>query len=333
MTPYRGRFAPSPTGLLHLGGASTALCAWLAARAAGGAFLIRIEDLDRPRVVPGAAEAILDDLRWLGLDWDEGPDQGGSAGPYVQSERVHRYERALARLQRDGRTYLCDCSRAEIARIASAPHQGDEGPVYPGTCREAPLDRAFRRPPATRLRVPPGVISFVDRVHGEQQADVSAQTGDFVLRRGDGIFAYQLAVVVDDLEMEITEVVRGADLIGSTARQIAIASMLGGKPPSFAHAPLVLGADGSRLAKRAQGVTVRDHRVAGVSPGRLVALLAGVLGLRTDTETEVHPRDLIASFSWDRVPGEPVCVDAEALRIVDRPAGFSPACRDRAGSS
>src|SRR6185436_11191133 len=160
---YRGRFAPSPTGPLHLGLARTALLSWLRARAEGGAFVLRIEDIDTPRVVPGAAERMLEDLRWLGLDWDEGPDVGGPHAPYRQSERVERYEAALADLAVRGLTYLCDCSRAEIARVASAPHAGDEGPRYPGTCRAFGMrERTWKRPPAIRLAVPTGVVHVDD---------------------------------------------------------------------------------------------------------------------------------------------------------------------------
>jgi glutamyl-tRNA synthetase len=210
---YRGRFAPSPTGELHLGSAATAVVCAAAAMRAGGALVLRMEDLDTPRVVAGAAEAILDDLRWLGLRWDEGPDVGGPSAPYAQSKRAPLYEAALADLARRGLTYLCDCSRAEIARVASAPHAGEEGPRYPGTCRAHGMRaRAFKRSPAVRLAVPEGTITVHDRVLGPLSEDVARTTGDFVLRRGDGVFAYQLAVVADDLAMGITEVVRGADL-------------------------------------------------------------------------------------------------------------------------
>jgi glutamyl-tRNA synthetase len=313
---YRGRFAPSPTGELHLGGASTALCAWLAARAAGGAFVIRLEDIDTPRVVAGAAERILEDLRWLGLDWDEGPDVGGPFGPYVQSARTRLYAEALEKLTAAGHTYACDCSRAEIAGVASAPHPGEEGPAYRGTCRAlAGVERRLRRPAATRLAVPPAsVVDFEDRVHGPQRSDVARETGDFVLRRGDGLFAYQLAVVVDDAAMGITEVVRGADLLGSTARQILLARLLGLEPPRHAHAPLLLAPDGSRLAKRERGVAVRHHREAGQGPRRLVALLAGALGLCDAGEAALWPAELVERFRWDRVARTPVRIPEELMR-------------------
>ena len=298
----RGRFAPSPTGDLHIGSAATALVAWLSARAAGGPFILRVEDIDTPRVVAGAEARQRDDLRWLGLDWDEGPDLGGPHAPYRQSERSNHYEAALARLASDDLLYYCDCSRAEIARVASAPHLGDEGPRYPGTCRDLGLRaRSFKRPPAIRLRVPERTIVVEDALQGHLAQDVAAEVGDFVLKRGDGIYAYQLACVVDDLAMGITEVVRGADLLDSTARQLLLAALLGGTPPTFAHAPLVVAADGSRLAKRAGGVALRDHRDAGTPPGRVVRGLARLLGLQPG-ET---PSALLPGFDRRVMAGRP----------------------------
>ena len=289
----RGRFAPSPTGDLHLGGAFAALAAWLRVRALGGVFVLRVEDLDPPRVVPGAEGRILADLGWLGLDWDEGPDVGGAFGPYRQSERHDLYDAALLRLEEAGNLYPCTCSRTEIARIASAPHAGEGGPVYPGWCRD-PANRKAGRVPALRLRIPEGpeaVVSFVDGFEGPVTEDVAAAVGDFVLKRVDGLYAYQLAVVVDDLAMGITEVVRGADLLDSAARQILLARMLGGTPPAFAHVPLVLGPDGERLAKRHQsfvkGTTVAELRAAGLGAQEILGVLAKGLGLGQGTPLTV----------------------------------------------
>jgi glutamyl-tRNA synthetase len=227
-----------------------------------------MEDLDVGRVISGKAEAMLDDLRWLGMAWDE--------GPFLQSERTELYSSALDRLAARGLTYYCDCSRAEIARSASAPHPGEEGPRYPGTCRAGGMRaRAFRRPPAVRLAVPEGaVVEIDDEVLGPLREDVGAVTGDFVLRRGDGVFAYQLAVVVDDLAMGVTEVVRGGDLASSAPRQALLATLLDGRPPRYAHIPLLLGPDGARLAKRAPGMTLADQRARGRSGSDLLRALA-----------------------------------------------------------
>ncbi len=280
----RGRYAPSPSGDLHLGNLRTALLAWLFARCAGGRFVLRVEDLDRPRVRPGATERMLDDLRWLGIDWDEGPDVGGPYAPYMQSERQALYIASLQRLQETGLVYPCYCSRAEIARAASAPHE-DEGPRYPGTCRHLSerqrreLEAAGRRP-SLRFRVDDErVITFHDLLAGEQQQHVQKAVGDFIVRRADGIFAYQFAVVVDDALMHITQVVRGADLLASTARQILLYEMLGFPVPIFAHVPLVLDCEGKRLSKRLQSEGLEPLRAAGATPERVVGRLAASCGL------------------------------------------------------
>jgi glutamyl-tRNA synthetase len=282
---------------------AAALVAYLSARAAGGRLVLRVEDLDGPRVVPGAEARQLDDLRWLGLDWDEGPDVGGPHAPYRQSERTAAYEASLARLAAGGLVYPCDCSRAEIARIASAPHPGEEGPRYPGTCRNrAAAARAWRRPPALRLRVPDRDVVVEDALQGTVRQNVADAVGDFVLRRGDGVWAYQLAVVVDDIAMEVTEVVRGADLVGSAPRQVLLAELLGAPPPRFAHVPLVVAEDGTRLAKRAAGVALRDHRAAGADPCALVGRLAHALGL-VDAPDATTPAALVAGFARERLAG------------------------------
>lgn len=305
----RGRFAPSPTGELHLGNARTALFAWLWARSERGGFTLRIEDLDRPRVRPGLAEKQLEELRWLGLDWDEGPDAGGSRGPYLQSERALIYQAALARL--GDQVYDCFCSRAEIAASASAPNgpEGD-GPRYPGLC--AKLNQAQRserrrtRPPALRLRVPPGEIQFHDEIQGDQSIDPQAQVGDFVLRRADGIHSYQLAVAVDDAAMGVTQVLRGADLLSSTARQIVLHRMLGNRLPRWAHAPLLLGASGERLAKRDRAASLSALRARGADPRRLVAELARSLALGMGRAAPCTPRDLLPGFRLGDLPREPL---------------------------
>jgi glutamyl-tRNA synthetase len=309
---YRGRFAPSPTGELHLGSAATAIFCEAAARRAGGRLILRVEDLDRDRVIAGGREAMLRDLRWLGVTWDEGPDVGGPAAPYDQSQRVLLYDHALAYLEAKGLTYLCDCSRAEIARAASAPHAGEEGPRYPGTCRpHGHRSRAFRRAPAVRLAVPSGgegMAEATDLVLGKLVEDVFETTGDFVLRRGDGTAAYQLAVVVDDLAMGVTDVVRGADLASSAPRQALLARLLGGTPPRFAHIPLLLGEGGVRLAKRARGVTIREQRELGRDPRELVRAIARAYG--HDLSSSGDPIEALAgSLSFPRLAGRIVTLD------------------------
>jgi glutamyl-tRNA synthetase len=240
--------------------------------------VVRIEDIDTPRVVRGSAARITEDLTWLGLDWD---------GPLVvQSERHALYEAALAKLEAAGLTYLCDCSRKEIALAASAPHSapaGSEESIYPGTCRDKPQDRSFKRSPAIRLRVPegePGRITFEDLAKGRIEDDVAANAGDFVLRRGDGVFAYQLVVAIDDAEAGITHVVRADDLLASTGRQLLLLRLLGyAHAPAYVHIPLVVAPDGERLAKRAGSVTIRHLAERGLTAKTLVTALARGLGL------------------------------------------------------
>jgi glutamyl-tRNA synthetase len=277
----RGRFAPSPTGVLHLGNLRTALLAWLFARSAGSSFLVRVEDLDTGRVRPGFAERQLADMAAIGLDWD---------GEVVwQSARTELYAEALSRLP----VYECFCTRAEVAAAASAAH----GPVgaYPGTCRGlSEAERAERRrerAPALRVDAGGAVVSFTDRLLGPQSGFVD----DFVVRRNDGAFAYNLAVVVDDGLQGVEEVVRGADLVDSTPRQIWLGRALGYPELSYAHVPLVLGPDGRRLAKRHGDVTLRE-----VAPAAALAWMGASLGLRG-----ASPREMLADFDPDRLPREP----------------------------
>jgi len=298
--PVRGRYAPSPTGALHLGNLRTALLAWLFARAAGGRFVLRIEDLDLPRSRPGAALAILADLRRLGLDWDEGPDVSGIFGPYVQSMRQALYDEAIARLREKGLIYPCYCTRAELAQIASAP-QGEEGQPYPGICRrlttrERAARAASRRRPALRFIAPEEPIQFDDRLHGTVSGSVAATVGDFIVRRSDGIVSYQLAVVVDDALMDITQVIRGADLLASTARQLALYDALEyPRPQEYAHVSLMVDAEGIRLAKRDAAAGLDALRAAGYTPGQVLASLAASCGLHP-AETSTTPTDLLAAF-------------------------------------
>ncbi|MDH5675479.1 MAG: tRNA glutamyl-Q(34) synthetase GluQRS [Myxococcales bacterium] len=270
---YRGRLAPSPTGRLHFGVARTSLLAWLRARQAGGQLILRMEDLDEPRTQAGAAQAIIDDLGWLGLDWDEGPDRGGECGPYLQSERKQLYGRALEALRRQGMVFECSCSRREVAAAASAPH-GEHGPRYPGTCRARPAVQS--RPRSMRFAMPEPGEPFDDLLHGPQAV---SESDDFIVQRADGIYAYQLAVVVDDIAMGVTEVVRGDDLLSSTPRQLALYRALGAEPPRFLHVPLVMGPDGKRLSKRHGPVAIADYRIAGLSSEQVLGALASSLGL------------------------------------------------------
>jgi glutamyl-tRNA synthetase len=278
----RTRFAPSPTGDLHLGGAWTAVASWALARARKGNTILRVEDIDTPRVVRGSAARIAEDLAWLGLDWDEGPDAGGPHASYTQSERASVYDAALAQLAAAGLTYPCDCSRAEISRVASAPHAGDEI-VYPGTCRDAPRDREMKRSPAIRLRVPDGAaIVFDDLVRGRIEQHVEVSVGDFVLRRGDGVYAYQLVVAVDDAAMHVSHVVRADDLLASTARQILLMRLLGTPEehiPAYAHVPMVVASDGERLAKRVGSASIRSLQERGIGAEEIVGHIASGLGL------------------------------------------------------
>jgi glutamyl-tRNA synthetase len=321
----RGRLAPSPTGALHLGNARTFLLTWLSIRLQGGSVVLRVEDLDGPRVKPAAAAEALADLRWLGLDWDEGPDCGGPYGPYVQTQRGEYYDAALRSLAERHMVYACVCTRSDIERSASAPHAGEEGPRYPGTCRgrfdnESAAQIAAGRAPALRFRAEPGPVAFHDLNLGEQAIDVAAAAGDFVVRKGTGTAAYQLAVVVDDAAMRITEVVRGDDLLLSTPRQLLLYRALGLHPPCFRHLPLVIGPDGLRLAKRHGDTRIALFRAHGIAPERLVGLLAHWSGL-APANTECLPRDLIAQFDWDRVPRHRVvCAGEQAVmrQLADR---------------
>ncbi len=321
MSATRGRYAPSPTGALHLGALRTALLAWLFARAEGGAFVLRMEDLDLPRVRPGAARAILEDLRWLGLDWDEGPDNGGPYGPYVQSAREAIYAGALGRLREAGLLYPCYCTRAELrstqdAAIASAPHLTGAPIPYAGTCRnlserERRAREAAGRAPSLRFLAPCEPITFSDRLHGVISERVSETLGDIIVRRSDGMVAYNLAVVVDDALMRVTQVVRGADLLGVAAAQQALALALGYEPPrDYAHVPLATDAAGARLAKRDAEAGVEGLRAHGVRPERVVGALAASVGL-WPAEEPATLRDLLATFDPMRIHREPSVIALE----------------------
>jgi glutamyl-tRNA synthetase len=305
----RGRYAPSPTGFIHVGNARTALAAWLSARAGGGVFIWRLEDLDGPRVVPGLAEAAREDLAWLGLDWDEGPDIGGLFKPYCQSERFSYYEDALEYLFHQGRSFPCTVSRKDLLELSSAPHGLDGLPPYPVALRPSDVApdwlyqlRASPVPDAAiRFLVESRITIFEDRVYGNVEERTDLTTGDFVLKRRDGFYSYQLAVVVDDLLMGINEVVRGADLLDSTGRQIQLIEALGGTPPAYAHVPLVLNRRGEKLSKRDAGLDLRALRHFGVKPEQLAGFLGYSLGL-LDRPAAASASELIELFRWPKVP-------------------------------
>ncbi len=273
--PYRGRLAPSPTGYLHLGHARTFWTAQQRAADARGVLVLRSEDIDAVRARMAFAEAMIEDLHWLGLVWQEGPDCGGPFGPYEQSKRRPFYLAALARLQAAGRLYPCRCTRKDVLRALQAPHVTDEGPIYPGSCRptrQAQIadDARGGQPKGKvnwRFRVPDGeAIEFLDGGFGRQRFVAGKDFGDFVVWRHDDMPSYQLSVVVDDAAMQITEVVRGADLLLSTARQLLLYRALGYSPPAFYHCPLLTDAAGVRLAKRHDSLSLRTLRQQGLTP-------------------------------------------------------------------
>ena len=283
---------------MHLGNVASCLVAWLSVRAAGGRMVLRIEDLDPRAQSREAARLIMDDLAWLGLDWDE--------GPYWQSERGEAYAAAISSLQERGLTYPCFCTRSEL-HAATAPHASDGTYVYAGTCRGLPAAEVARRsktrPPATRLRIPEAsdpnsTIAFADLAFGTVEENLTQECGDFLVRRSDGVVAYQLAVVVDDTEMGVTQVVRGRDLLGSAARQIYLARLLGRQAPSFGHVPLLVAPDGRRLSKREHDLDMGALRQRHASPKPILGVIASHLGLCEQGE-EVDADTLAGRFSWD----------------------------------
>ncbi len=303
-----GRLAPSPTGVLHLGNARTFLLAWLSVRARGATLLLRVEDIDGPRVKADAVDQTLEDLRWLGLDWD--------GDVTLQSERTTRYQAAAQRLLDMGLAYPCICTRKEVDEAASAPHEGgvSDGPVYPGTCRGrfATLEEAAEktgRAAALRFRVDVDEVPFVDEFCGSQRGEIR---GDFVIQKRDGNPAYQLAVVVDDAEQGVAEVLRADDLLPSTPRQLLLHRALGLTPPRYQHVPLLVGQDGLRLAKRHGDTSLRFFRERGVTAAELCGYLAHLSGLRAD-RSPCTPRELLDGFDLAAVPPGPVCADDHAL--------------------
>jgi glutamyl-tRNA synthetase len=312
--PIVGRLAPSPTGAQHVGNARTFLIAWLAVRSRQGKLLLRVEDIDSPRIKPGAADQILEDLRWLGLDWDD--------GPVVQTQRLPLYRQALETLKRQELGYPCTCTRGDVERAASAPHVEREGAVYPGTCAVRRVRDAAdlgESPFAWRYRVRGGPCDFADGFWGHQRIDLRKAGGDFVVwKSGGDTPAYQLAVVVDDAAQGVTEVVRGDDLLASTPRQLLLYAALNQQPPYFVHVPLVVGEDRRRLAKRHGDTRLSSLRAAGVRPEALVGLLAWSCGW-IDRVEPIAPRELVPRFQLGSIPREPFVLRPSLLRDV----GFS----------
>lgn len=307
--PQFTRLAPSPTGALHMGNARTFLINWLLARQNGWRIILRIEDIDSPRIKPGSDRQAIADLHWLGIDWDE--------GPIHQTTRLSRYRAAIERLIDAGQAYPCVCSRKEVELAASAPHPSQEAiSIYPGTCRDrfTSIDQARRitgKSPAIRFRVPEErCVTFRDEFCGEVTFDVARQLGDFVIAKADSTPAYQLAVVVDDAEMNVTQVIRGDDLLDSTPRQLLLYEAMGltEKIPSYAHVPLIIGPDGRRLAKRHGDTRLAFHRERGVCATQMLRMLSKWCGIddASDVQSAV---DLIGRFSLDRLSRQPVVYD------------------------
>lgn len=295
--PVTGRFAPTPSGRLHLGNVLCCLLAYLSARSQGGRFLLRVEDIDIPRCPPSLGQQMIDDLRWLGFDWDE--------EPLWQSRRGDVYQRHLARLTAQGLTYPCFCTRAQLAASA-APNLGDTQRIYPGTCArltaEEAASLALRRAPAIRLRTPDEELAFTDGLFGPQRENLHRDCGDFVLRRSDGLWGYQLAVVVDDALSGVTEVVRGRDILSATPRQLYLQRLLGFPAPRYVHIPLLTDSQGRRLAKRDRDMDL-TALAKRFTPADILGTLAYSAGL-IETCRPATLSELTAVFSWDKVRRE-----------------------------
>lgn len=305
----KGRFAPSPSGRMHLGNLFSALLAWLSVRSQNGTMLLRMEDLDPDRCREEYAVQVARDLEWLGLDWDEGYGAGGSAGPYRQSERSAIYAKAFSELEQKGLSYPCYCTRAERLAV-SAPHLGENPGVYDGHCRKRSPEEleqlAQTRKPAWRIAVPDMEISFQDGLQGRYTEQLARECGDFILRRSDGVWAYQLAVTVDDGLMGVTEVVRGLDLLPSTPRQIWLLEQMGFEIPTYSHVPLLLSFDGRRLSKRDQDMDLGMLQQRKTAP-EIVGELAFLCGL-LDRPEAITPRELVALFTWEKIRSENITV-------------------------
>ena len=288
-----GRFAPTPSGRMHLGNVFSALMAWASVRSQNGSFILRIEDLDIRAHNPQYTSLLLDDLQWLGLTWDK--------GPYYQSKRTELYQEALLDLKHQGLLYPCFCSRADL-HAAQAPHASDGTYVYARTCRNLSKSEreelAKHKIPATRIRVPNKTYAFEDKVYGQTSQNLFKLCGDFIVQRADGVFAYQLAVVVDDADMGVTEVVRGSDLLSSTPRQLYLQDVLGLSHPTYAHLPLLVAPDGRRLSKRNHDLDLGVLRSQGKTPEEILGFLAYCVGLTKENEP-LSAVQIANRFSWE----------------------------------
>ena len=310
----KGRFAPSPSGRMHLGNVYAALLSWLSVKKKGGSWVLRIEDLDPQRCKLEYALQLEDDLRWLGLDWDEGGTENrGDCGPYLQSQRSEIYEEYLNRLHKTGLTYPCTCTRADIM-ATQAPHESDGRIVYKGTCRPLAMPNHTvteyphsGKQAATRLYVPDKQISFTDGHYGAQSVNLATHCGDFVLRRKDGAWAYQLAVVVDDALMGITEVVRGRDLLLSASQQIYLYDILSLQTPDFIHFPLLCNNERQRLSKRDKSLDMGILR-SQYTPEQIIGKIAYYAG-QTDRPEPMNPEELLKIFAWEKVPVNDIIID------------------------
>lgn len=309
----RGRFAPSPSGRMHLGNVFSALMAWLSVKSVGGTAVLRIEDLDTARCKPVYTEQLLDDLRYLGLTFDEGEGIGGPHGPYKQSERTEYYEDVLSRLQEQGVIYPCYCSRDEL-RASNAPHASDGRILYSGRCRALTDEerRLFARRPAYRIKASDEQYTFRDGVFGKQSGFVSQDFGDFIVRRSDGLFAYQLAVVADDIAMGINEVVRGRDLLSSVIPQKQLYDLLGAPSPVYYHVPLLVAPDGRRLSKRDGDLDLGALRNRFSTAEPLIGYLLHAAGL-LDHDEPLSAREAVTVFDWNRLSCKDIVVDVPCL--------------------
>ena len=289
----KGRFAPSPTGRMHLGNVFSALLSWLSAKSKGGEWLLRIEDIDPGRSRQTYADLLMDDLDWLGLPWD--------GTPVYQSQRSDIYEHYYDQLCQQGLSYPCYCTRADLL-ATQAPHESDGRVVYKGTCRHLPPQPDHAA--ATRLIVPDQSITFQDGHYGTMEVNLASQVGDFIIRRKDGAWAYQLAVVIDDALMGVTEVVRGRDLLLSSPQQMYIAQLLGFPSPSFIHLPLLCNANNQRLSKRDSSLDMASLRQRYTS-AEIIGRLAYAANLQPEPQP-ISPTDLISNFSWDKVPRQDI---------------------------